>query len=310
MKNLKICDAHCDTASEAMDKGYALFDNPLMLDIKRMKEYKSYIQFFAAFIDPEYYNSPHERCESIIKYIPEQCDKYNNDIRLCRSYSDMERTLADNKCGAFISVEGGECIKSADDIDILYSMGVRMITLTWNNDNALGGGALGDGRGLSAFGKEIVRKMNKMGMIVDVSHASEKMFYDILSTTDKPVCASHSNAYSVCPHPRNLKDEQIKELISINGVMGMNFYPVFLKDSGKCTADDILRHIDYLLSMGCENNIGIGSDFDGVESLPDGISGVSDMAKIFDKIKESGIDDKISEKIAYKNMARLIRICL
>lgn len=310
MYNIKICDTHCDTASEAMDKGLELFDNSLMLDIKRMSEYKSYIQFFAAFIAPEYYDNAFQRCMNIISYIRRQCGKYNDRIKLCCSYNDMEETFGGEKNGAFISIEGGECVRSAEDIELFHSLGVRMLTLTWNNDNALAGGALGDGRGLSKFGKEIVRKMNDVGMIVDVSHASEKTFYDIISAAGKPICASHSNAYGICPHPRNLKDGQIRELISAGGVMGMNFYPVFLTESDNCSIDDILRHIDYILNLGGENNIGIGSDFDGVETLPFGINSVSDSAKIFEKLKLIGTDINLAEKIAYKNMKRLVGICL
>lgn len=310
MYNIKICDTHCDTASEAMDKGLELFDNSLTLDIKRMSEYKSYIQFFAAFIAPEYYDNAFQRCMNIISYIRRQCGKYNDKIKLCCSYDDMEETFGGEKIGAFISIEGGECVRSAEDIELFHSLGVRMLTLTWNNDNALAGGALGDGRGLSKFGKEIIRKMNDVGMIVDVSHASEKTFYDIISTADKPICASHSNAYGICPHPRNLKDGQIRELISAGGVMGMNFYPAFLTESDNCSVDDIIRHIDYILSIGGENNIGIGSDFDGVETLPFGINSVSDSAKIFEKLGLIGTDINIAEKIAYKNMKRLVGICL
>lgn len=310
MYDVKICDTHCDTASEALDRGLDLFANNLTLDIKRLGGYKSYIQFFAAFIAPEYYDCAFQRCMNIIKYIREQCGKYCSEIKLCGSYGDMEQVMAEDRTGAFISVEGGECVRSAEDIELFYSLGVRMFTLTWNNDNMLAGGALGDGRGLSRFGKEIVRKMNDIGMIIDVSHASEKTFYDVMSITDKPICASHSNVYSVCPHPRNLKDAQIKELVKNNGVMGINFYSPFLTENDNCTIDDILRHIGYLLDAGNENNIGIGSDFDGVEELPGGICGVSDCIKIFDKLKKTGIDDKTTEKIAYKNMKRLIGICL
>lgn len=310
MENLTVCDTHCDTASEALDRRDELFKNSLMLDFKRMKKYKGYTQFLAAFTAPEYYDRPYERCTSIIKYIHSQAEKYSDTVRLCKGFDDISRAEKENKISVFISAEGGEGIKSLADLEELYALGVRMLALTWNNDNALGGGAFGDGGGLTALGKEVVRAMNRLGMIIDVSHASEKTFYDILSITHKPVAASHSNAYDLCPHPRNLKKEQIKEVINIGGVIGINFYPEFLAASRTADIGDIIRHIEYFLSLGAEDNIGIGSDFDGIDRLPEGIRDVSDTYNIFKELSQKGFSDNLIQKIAYKNIYRLLSICL
>ena len=310
MKNLIICDTHCDTASEALDNGYELYNNPLMLDFKRMNKYMSYTQYFAAFTAPEYYDIAYERCSSIIKFIINQTNKYSNYVKLCKNYQDIKDAINEQKLSAFISVEGGEGVKSLEDVEKLYDMGARMITLTWNNDNHLGGGALGDGRGLTEFGKQVVKKMNKLGIIVDVSHSSEKTFYDILNITEKPIAASHSNSYRICQHPRNLKDEQIKEIVKNDGVIGINFYTKFLKNDGLGNIDDIIKHIEYFLSLGCENSICIGSDFDGIDTLPKGIEDVCDTYNIFKAMSSIGYNDSIIQKIAYKNIYRLISICL
>ena len=310
MKNITVCDTHCDTASEALDRSCELYKNSLMLDFERMREYKGYTQFFAAFTAPEYYDKPFERCSSIIKYILSQVEKYSDMVKLCKCFEDIKLADQENKLSVFISAEGGEGVKSIEALERLYAMGVRMLTLTWNNDNLLGGGAFGDGGGLTALGKEVVKKMNSLGMVVDVSHASEKTFYDIMSITSKPVAASHSNAYELCPHPRNLKKEQIKELISTNSFIGINFYSEFLAKNRAANIDDIIRNIEYFLSLGGKDNIGLGSDFDGIDLLPEGIKDVSDTYNIFSKLSQKELDDEIIQNIAYKNIYRLLSICL
>jgi len=310
MKGYTVIDTHCDTASRAMDLGYDIYKNPLMLDIMRLGKYHHYTQFFAAFIDPEYYCEPKKRCLEIIDFTKNQILKNKDKITLCKSFSDLEKSIKKNSHSAFLSVEGGEAIEDIKTLEELYNLGVRMITLTWNNDNALGGGADGDGRGLSLFGKEVVKKMNALGIIVDISHASEKTFYDVISISKKPVIASHSNAYELCPHQRNLKKEQCKSLIQNGGVCGINFYPVFLSTKKTGTKQDILSHIEYFLSLGGENNICIGSDFDGINDIADGMCDVTSTKDLLDFIKYKGIDEEITEKIAYKNMYRLMSICL
>ena len=310
MEKLILCDTHCDTASRCLDEGLNLFSNPLSVSIEKTKKYQHYTQFFASFIDPEYYNCAYERCTDIIHYIHSQIDKYSSHIKLCTNSDDLENAKKSNKVAAFISVEGGEAIKNFDSLYQLYDMGVRMITLTWNNDNAIGGGAFGDGRGLSLYGKNIIKKMNSLGIITDVSHASEKTFYDICSVTTKPVIASHSNSYELRPHSRNLKKEQFKELKKLDGVVGINFSPEFLTDKKTASISDIVNHIEYFLSLDGEDNICIGSDFDGIYALPDGICDVSDTYTIFDALAKKGISNNVLEKIAYKNLYRLIGICL
>ncbi len=310
MKGYIVIDTHCDTASCAMDLGYDLYKNPLMLDILRLEKFHHYTQFFAAFIDPQYYCEPKKRCLEIINFTKNQILKNENKITLCKSFSDLLKSIKKNTHSAFLSVEGGEAIEDINTLFELYSLGVRMITLTWNNDNALGGGAEGDGRGLSLFGKEVVKKMNELGIIVDVSHASEKTFYDVISISKKPVIASHSNAYELCPHKRNLKNDQYKALIKNGGVAGINFFPEFLTAAKNAQLKDIFSHIEYFLSLGGENNICIGSDFDGIDRLPDGMCDVTSLADLFDFLTSKGISREIVDKIAYKNMHRLISICL
>ncbi len=303
MKNLTICDMHCDTLTTAYDLNKSIFLNNLNVDIKRLKKYKSYTQFFAVFISPKYYSSPQKRCFEVINYMYNQFLKYSNEINLCKSINDI------NKISAFLSIEGGEAIQTIDDLKVFYDMGVRMLTLTWNFDNHIAG-ANGSEKGLSEFGRMLVTEMNELGMIIDLSHASENTFFDTLKITTKPIVLSHSNSYTLCPHSRNVTDTQFMELIKNNGCIGINFYPDFLNETKKADIYDIVSHIEYFLSLGGENNISIGSDFDGTDTLADGISSVRDIDKIFNILSSKGISDEIIKKIAYKNIYRVISICL
>ncbi len=308
MKNYIICDTHCDTAAKAFDKNYTLFENPLHIDIKRMSEYKMYTPFFAVFISPEYYCNPVKRCTDVIDFIHKQATQHN--VKICKSYSDLIYCQKNNCLSAFISIEGGEAVKNISDLKNFYKLGVRMMSLTWNNDNALGGGALGDGRGLSDFGARVVDFMNNNKMIIDLSHANEKTFYDVMEITRKPVVLSHSNSYSLCPNPRNITDRQFEEIIRTGSVVGINLYPLFLTGNKNARVSDILDHIEYFLSLGGEDNICIGTDFDGIEYLPENFSGIENIGMIFDELSKRGHDSGILQKIAYKNIYRIMSICL
>ena len=229
--------------------------------------------------------------------------KYSDEISLCKSIDDI------NKVSAFLSIEGGEAIQNLDDLKTFYDMGVRMLTLTWNFDNHIAG-ANGSEKGLSEFGKMLVLKMNELGMIIDLSHSSLNTFYDTLKITTKPIVLSHSNSYTLCPHQRNITDEQFMALAKNNGCVGINFYPDFLSSTKKADIYDIISHIEYFLSLGGENNISIGSDFDGTDTLAKGIRSVKDIDKIFNILASKGVSDEIIEKIAYKNIYRVINICI
>jgi len=294
---MQFFDCHCDTASELLNKGENLKENSLHIDMKRLKKYHSYTQIFAAFIAPEYRCSAMERAVSIIKKIKQEC--LNNNITLCENYRQWE--FAKTKVKAFISLEGGEPIENISNLRKLYDMGVRMIAPTWNYKNQLGCGVEEEeDTGLTDLGRRVIQEMDSLGVILDVSHLSEKSFYQALECTKRPVCASHSNAKSIKNHKRNLTDHQFTQIVKTGGVAGINFYPPFLGDSIACVKD----HIDRFLSLGGEDSICLGSDFDGVDCLPCGINDVSDMDKVVNSLPYS---TEVREKIAFKNILRVIK---
>lgn len=292
-----IFDTHCDTLCSVLDYGKSIVMNDCHVDIERMKKYEQYTQVFACFIDPVYKSCAADRTLNLI-------DTFHNTV------SDK---LPDNVRG-ILSIEGGEGIYSLSHLRNFYRLGVRIIALTWNFSNHIASGALetDETRGLTEFGKLVVAEMNRLGIFADVSHLNDKSFYDVAEYSNKPIIASHSNARAVCrskavcPVERNLTDDQFEIIKKSGGCVGINFCPDFLNESGKADIEDIIRHIEHFMSLGGEDNVGIGADFDGIDSTPDGINGVEDIYKIFDRLLQKGYTENQIEKISHKNFERIL----
>ena len=291
---MRIFDAHCDTASEMYEKNQSFAKNSLHIDFERMKKYDAYTQVFAVFTSPEKRGNAREYEEKVIDLFYEQMKK--NSVSVCKNYGDFKEAKSPYR--AFLSIEGAEGIEKEDDLLRLKERGVFMIAPVWNFRNKIACGVMEEeDTGLSEFGKKIVKKMDKLGIILDVSHMSEKSFYDAVKIFKKPICASHSNMKAVTNHPRNLTDEQFLIIKKSGGVAGINLYPPFL-------GEDIKAHIDRFLALGGEDNIGLGCDFDGIDALPQGINGIEDIEKL---ILELPYSTKIREKLAEKNFLRVLK---
>ena len=306
-----IFDGHADTISVLFDKNQKLYENTCHIDLRRMKNNK-HVQFFAAFIDAK--NSflpPFERAMSLVRLYHNEISQNANYIMHCNSYKDILKALSLGKTASLLSLEGGEALSGRlENLRVFFDLGVRMINLCWNYQNDLASGVLAEeDKGLSEFGGQVIEAMNNLGMIVDVSHMSEKSFWDTIQKTKKPLMASHSNTYAIKKHLRNLKDSQIKAIIKNGGLIGINLYTEFLCD-GECNLTSVLNHIEHILALGGEENIAFGSDFDGMESLPDGINSISDVSKIVDEMKRIGYQDDLIEKITHKNFFRLAEFVL
>ncbi len=298
-------DAHCDTASLLLDTSKLLKKNDLHLDLERMP--KNYTQIFAAFIDPKYHNAPMERAEAIINKLKSEIDKKTNKIELCLDNEMRLNALENGNAAAFISLEGGEPIQSIEDVKKLYDMGVRIVSLTWNGKNQLAGGVDSDGR-VTELGRKVIEEFCRQGILVDVSHLNEQSFWDVMRVTSWPVIATHSCSKAVFKHKRNLTDEQFSAIVSRGGVVGINFYPKFLNGRKKAYIKNIIKHIDHFLELGGDNHIGLGSDFDGVDCLPQDISGVEGMTALREAFKEHGYSDELIEKICWGNFERILRL--
>ena len=311
-----VVDGHIDTLLEIVNgkvDGIGKRNSLIHVDLPRMKDGGVDVQFFAAFIEPAY------KPERALKRTLQLISRFHKEIRanpdtieLALTYKEIESILAKDKIAAILSIEGGEAISG--DLEVLYALyhlGVRAIGLTWNerNDIAEGVGEKHANGGLTTFGRQVVTEMNRLGMVVDVSHMTERSFWDVIEVSQKPVIASHSNAYAQCAHLRNLKDDQIKALAEIGGVMGMNFAPPFI-DPEHADIARLVDHIDHIVNLVGTDHVGLGSDFDGIPSTPCGLEDVSTLPRITQVLMDRGYGDSDIIKILGGNFMRVLHTVL
>lgn len=309
-------DGHCDTLSKALDEGKSLYENDLQFSFKKANEIGGGIQVMACFVDTKflkYQDAGFERCKSILDKFDEY-KKNSDDKILIKNNNDLQKAVdnvKDNKTNVILSIENGSAIGSnLNNIDYFFNRGVRIMSITWNDDNELGCGAkTKNDTGLTDFGAEYVRKLNKLGIIVDVSHLSEKSFWDTMLISEKPVVATHSNVYELCNNSRNLKDEQIKAIAKLGGIIGVCYYSDFLNSRKKANLEDIVEHIKYIKKIVGIDYVGFGSDFDGMdlEKTADGVDNISKINNITKELKLQGFKNKEIEKIMWNNWLNVLK---
>lgn len=227
------------------------------------------------------------------------------------SKSDLVRNLANGQRSGLLSIEGGDCLQG--DIRILrrlYAQGVRAMGLTWNPGNCIANGVNDpEDHGLTAFGRDVVAEMNRLGMVVDVAHVAEKGFWDVIEVANAPVINSHANARALCDHRRNLTDDQLKAVFQTGGVVGVTFVPHFIKSEGEVAIADLMCHIDRMLTLGGEDHIGIGSDFDGIERTPLDLRHGGDLPRLEEALVKA-YGDRVASKIMGANFKRVLESIL
>lgn len=300
-----VFDAHCDTAEKILDKRASLYLNSFHNDIFRMKKYEGFLQVFAICVYPAYRKEDaFIRADKMIDALLKEFHANRDFISLCLSCKDIEIALKDKKIAALISLEGASPICGRyDKLCYFYKKGVRILTLTWNDVNELGSGALSreSKKGLTAEGISMLEKMEDIGIIVDVSHLSDKGFYDVLKYSKRPFMASHSNARSICGHKRNLTDNMIESIIGRRGYIGLNLYPPFLSENINGCSADAVEHAKHIFSLGGSDILGLGCDFDGIDCTPEDISDVSKLNVLAEKFEEDGFGRENIENIFYRN---------
>ncbi len=307
---MRLFDAHCDTIYQCYHQNQSLLkENPNgHVDLKRSKAFRNYVQFFAIFE-----NGAEKSKIEMKQTFQNQYDIFLNEIKtntknieFCKTARDAHQAFQHGKHAAFLSVEGAELLGC--DIQMLekaYELGVRSVTLTWNHKNELAGSsAQRTPNGLSEKGKQFVKKMQELSMIVDVSHISEAAFWDVVKITKAPIIASHSNFKILNNHPRNVTDEQFLALKDSGGVLGLNFYSAFLGENA--TIDTLLSHVEHAWSLDGQNSIAFGSDFDGCDLLPYGIKGLEDVERIYEALLRRNYCEIWVENLFYKNLMRVV----
>lgn len=303
MMNIPLFDCHCDTATHAREHGELLRQNSMQLDLERLSQYSPAGQVFAvcAVDDPE----PVKFADVSIAYFLEQI-KENSDIaKLCLNSQDIITAEKEGRIAALLSIEGAEQIA---DIDAAYRQGVRIVHMTWNHDNALCGAAMDSGTGLTQEGKRFVTRAQQLGIMLDMSHISERGFWDTLGISTRPVIAGHSNAKTVCDVPRNLTDAQFTALVKQGGGAGINLCPEFL-GLGR-DIDAVFAHIEHFMSLGGEKAVFLGCDLDGIEQTPRGINGVQDLGMIYEALLRHNYTERLAQDIFRYNILRIMEKAL
>ena len=310
-----ICDCHCDTLTELYNKNASLYENGQHFDIKRQIALGGGLQFCAIYVPTEVF-----RYQGGLRYTMCLLDKYNQEIKKLhengidvlqvRTAEDAGNVLKHKAATLLAIEEGGAIDGSLEALRCLYELGVRAMTLTWSNRNDIADGINEEttGSGLTLFGKQVVAEMNRLGMLVDVSHISTAGFWSVIETSTKPIIATHSNAKSLCSHPRNLNDEQIKALAQNGGLAGITFAGQFLEEDWRnACIESVYKHIDYMLNLiGNDDHIGFGSDFDGISHPPYNIQGVQDYKPLIEYLSKYYSDETIN-KITHQNVINLLQ---
>jgi len=305
-----VFDSHCDTASRILDEGEGLDVNGGQVDLRRLLSYDGAAQFFAAFVDKKEFPHSYVRCTDILKNFIAVASR-NTHIEIVTGFEQMTRAVGGGRVAAFLTVEGGEALEGdIGNLRRLYDLGVRCLTLTWNYDNELASGTYGGNGGLTAFGREVVRDMDGMGMIIDLSHISHKAFFEVCEASSKPIIASHSNSYVVCAHPRNITDEQFACIVNKKGMVGINFLPLFLNNTDRAGVSDIIKHIEYFLVLGGENSVGLGADFDGITETPSDVRDAGCYGVLYNELLRLNYSQQLADKIFYKNYFEFIKLRL
>lgn len=350
-----VVDTHNDILSMMIDDNYDLGVSSVgkyHTDIARMKQGGLTAEFFSVYIDRTYARDggSARRTLDMIDYVYRAAERYPNDLMLAYSTSDIRRAKKQKKIAALMGIEGGHAIEdSLMALRDFYRLGIRYMTLTHNNTNNWADSCCDAAKhnGLSDFGKEVVREMNRIGMLVDISHVSDKTMSDVLDNSTAPVIASHSSARALGDRTRNIPDDLLRRIAKNGGVVMLNFYPGFIdknvitasrtrderlkpqvdeltatyKTDPKRLAAEISKlqasyplpatplsilidHIDHIAKVAGVDHVGIGSDFDGVSSLPVGMEDISKLPNITYELLKRGYSENDVKKVLGENFMR------
>ena len=311
-----LLDSHCDTPGQILrGRDMAVDNSGAHVDFPKLFRGGVDAAFFALYVPAELdedsaYRHALDLHGAVLKVLAANPDKTALTLTREQAYENKANGLF----SVFLGLENGSPIgRSLEKLEYFYNSGVRYMTLCHSADNEICDSCASSVKrwhGLSPFGREVVTRMNELGMLIDVSHISDEAFYDVLECSSKPVVATHSCCRTLADHPRNMTDDMIRALASRGGVIQINFYPVFLDDSIKesdmYTAAlpsyrRIADHIDHVVSLVGVDHVGIGSDFDGIDVAPQGLEDISMMPVLFDELRTRGYTERDLEKIASEN---------
>lgn len=303
---MKVFDMHCDTLLGCSHENLDLVNDKTHISLDRAGVFEKYVQCFAVFIPDRFRGQEAvDFYDNTLAYYKKQTEKYADILDWPKNGEELKQ--AGKKWTGILTIEGG-CALAGDlsRVKLLKDQGVAMMTLTWNGPNELGCGVSDNNAGLTDFGKQAIKEMEKVGMFVDLSHISDAGFEDACSVATKPIIASHSNSRSVCSHRRNVTDAQFKEYVKRGGLVGMNYCVDFIRDDDPKNAgiEDLYRHIEYFLGLGGEKTVALGSDFDGA-TVPNNLNSIEKNADLYEYMLKKNLKEDLVRDIFYENAFRL-----
>lgn len=296
-----IIDGHCDAPSVVYSKKSSLFvakpyDGPL-------------IQVLNTFLhDDQVEMNP-------LRHVVEMWSASLNlaterGLPVLKTREAVANLVTKAQSGVLLGIEGADALQgSMAVLEALFSLGYRLLGLTWNRSNSVaeGVGAGPQAGGLTPFGRRVVENCFHLGMVVDLAHLAPAGFREVLDMGAKPVVVSHGNCQALCGHGRNLSDNQLKALGNNKGLVGITFVPEFLHDSGKATISTVVDHVEHALQYVGEDGVAFGSDFDGVDTLPEGIEGPVSWIEIVEQLERRNFSTGLISKLLWENWARVLQ---
>ncbi len=299
---MRYFDLHCDTIYESLVKATDISNPDFHITPLKSQYLSPYIQCYAICVPEELRGKrATDMFKSAYNRLIEQCANHN--IRVIKSYKDIIDITRSGGKGAIFTVENASVLAGdIENIELFKQYNVKFVTLTWNGRNELGDGAMvSHSNGITSFGIEVIKELEKNSITIDVSHASDRLFYDVVKNSKNPIAATHSNSRKITDVKRNLTDEQFKIIKSRNGIVGLNLHKYFLNNKPKTASSiDILKHAEHFLSLGGENTLAFGADFDGCELASD-INGIDSMNNIYEMFLKHNYSEELLDKIFYKN---------
>ena len=315
LSELDYFDLHCDTIAEAYHTGQSLINGSrLAINMEKAAGFRRYAQLFAVYStndlpDEENYKDFFAIVDNARETLSHTTRTFCQAKRNEQSAAASDGTIAKRSITPYLSVEGAKLL--AGDIrrlDVLYEWGVRFLTLVWGGECCIGGAHDTD-KPLTPFGREVLERCFSLGIVPDVSHASDAVFWEVADAAHrhgKPFLASHSNARQVYAHSRNITNEMMCALTGAGGLCGISFCRTHLTGNPVCTCEDIFRHIDHFFSLGGEWNVALGGDLDGC-SLPDDISDIRDLYRLADTMARHNYSDGSIRNVFYNNAAQFMK---
>lgn len=291
---MKIFDLHCDTFLELERQRLPFDNNKTAVALDGFKQYDFAVQTMAVWV-PDNEPSPKEHYKKVLNYGKKMLDECKDNVMVCRCFDDIKNAEISGKTAVILSSEGGAHIVSEDMVDELFADGIRILSLTWNNDNHLAGGALGEGR-LTPLGKRVIERINKLNMVLDLSHLNRQSFLDAALIADR-VLASHTAFFEIKNHKRNIDKTQLLALKSKNGLAGLTVYPEFV---GENVFDGFYKNISFALENGLLDVLAFGGDFDGAE-MDKKLCKLEHIGRLFDYLLGRLIPEKVLNALFFEN---------